>query len=109
MTDHSRRILEKLFEKLFRLLMLVGHGRGAVCAPSGQSDGTRAVRQWRCAAPVASVSPGEDGGYVQPYSGVPQGHRKRHVQRTRRRALWLAVHGIDVGPRVIHGVRVAGS
>jgi hypothetical protein len=29
------------------------------------------------------------------------------VQRQRRRALWLAVHGVDVGPRSIHGVEVA--
>ncbi|WP_262061497.1 hypothetical protein [Streptomyces sp. STR69] len=32
--------------------------------------------------------------------------RKRRLQRQRRRALWLAVHGIDVGPRRIHGVVV---
>ncbi|MBT2491780.1 hypothetical protein J7E96_25275 [Streptomyces sp. ISL-96] len=28
-------------------------------------------------------------------------------QRQRRRALWLAMYGIDVGPRRIHGVAVA--
>lgn len=27
-------------------------------------------------------------------------------RRERRRALWLALHGIDVGPSVIHGVAV---
>ncbi|WLQ39378.1 hypothetical protein P8A22_04640 [Streptomyces laculatispora] len=27
-------------------------------------------------------------------------------RRERRRALWLASHGIDVGPSVIHGVVV---
>lgn len=27
-------------------------------------------------------------------------------RRERRRALWLALHGIDVGPSVIHGVVV---
>ncbi|WP_411151942.1 hypothetical protein [Streptomyces sp. A30] len=31
----------------------------------------------------------------------------RKLQRQRRRALWLAVHGIDVGPRHIHGVEVS--
>ncbi|MES4908094.1 MULTISPECIES: hypothetical protein [unclassified Streptomyces] len=30
----------------------------------------------------------------------------RRLRRQRRRTLWLAVHGIDIGPRVIHGVRV---
>lgn len=29
-------------------------------------------------------------------------------QRARRRALWLATCGIDVGPRRIHGVEVGG-
>ncbi len=33
---------------------------------------------------------------------------ERQQEETRRRALLLAVHGIDIGPRVIHGVRVAG-
>ncbi|WP_065960028.1 hypothetical protein [Streptomyces sparsogenes] len=32
--------------------------------------------------------------------------RLRRLRRQRRRTLWLAVHGIDIGPRVIHGVRV---
>lgn len=28
------------------------------------------------------------------------------LRRQRRRALWLAVHGVDIGPRVIHGMAV---
>ncbi|GCB49342.1 hypothetical protein [Streptomyces sp. NL15-2K] len=32
--------------------------------------------------------------------------RKRRLQRQRRRALWLATYGIDVGPRRIHGMEV---
>jgi hypothetical protein len=28
------------------------------------------------------------------------------LRRQRRLTLWLAVHGVDVGPRVIHGVAV---
>ncbi|MFF1696525.1 hypothetical protein ACFVXC_23420 [Streptomyces sp. NPDC058257] len=32
---------------------------------------------------------------------------KALLQRSRCRALWLAVHGVDVGPRSIHGVEVA--
>jgi hypothetical protein len=38
---------------------------------------------------------------------VPGVRRKRRLQRQRRRALWLATYGIDVGPRRIHGVEVA--
>ncbi|OII61304.1 hypothetical protein BJP40_00480 [Streptomyces sp. CC53] len=30
---------------------------------------------------------------------------ERH-RRARRRTLWLAVHGIDIGPRLIHGIEV---
>ncbi|MEU7584377.1 hypothetical protein AB0B50_43120 [Streptomyces sp. NPDC041068] len=33
--------------------------------------------------------------------------REQHRQRARRRALYLATLGIDVGPDCIHGVRVA--
>ncbi|AJT66623.1 hypothetical protein T261_4987 [Streptomyces lydicus] len=33
--------------------------------------------------------------------------RERRAQCGRRRTLWLAVHGIDVGPHRIHGVEVA--
>ncbi|MFD5392058.1 hypothetical protein ACFWMG_45505 [Streptomyces sp. NPDC127074] len=35
-----------------------------------------------------------------------QERAERRLRRQRRRALWLAVHGVDVGPRLIHGVRV---
>ncbi|WP_323372217.1 hypothetical protein [Streptomyces katsurahamanus] len=31
---------------------------------------------------------------------------ERRVRRQRRRVLWLAVHGFDLGSRVIHGVEV---
>ncbi len=37
----------------------------------------------------------------------PTARRERRVQRGRRRELWLAVHGVDVGPRRLHGVEVA--
>lgn len=33
-------------------------------------------------------------------------HERQEARRGRRRALWLAVHGIDIGPRLIHGVEV---
>ncbi|GAA2618502.1 hypothetical protein [Streptomyces vastus] len=32
--------------------------------------------------------------------------REERLQRRRRRELWLAVQGIDVGPRRIHGVEL---
>ncbi|MFC4471529.1 hypothetical protein ACFPH6_44775 [Streptomyces xiangluensis] len=33
-------------------------------------------------------------------------YRERRLQRRRRRELWLAVQGIDAGPRRIHGVEL---
>ena len=46
-------------------------------------------------------------------AGAPPGTRgephRRRLQRQRRRALWLAVQGYDVGPRRIHGVEVASG
>ncbi|WEB46129.1 hypothetical protein MOV08_16675 [Streptomyces yunnanensis] len=44
---------------------------------------------------------------VRPYVLTPEERWERRLQRERRRTLWLAVHGIDVGPRRIHGVEVA--
>ncbi|MDT3395079.1 hypothetical protein RKE29_00120 [Streptomyces sp. B1866] len=32
---------------------------------------------------------------------------ERLVQRPRRRATWTAVHGVDIGPRRVHGIEVA--
>ncbi|MEU3045331.1 hypothetical protein ABZ705_02185 [Streptomyces sp. NPDC006984] len=53
---------------------------------------------------------GEGSPLVRPYLLA---HERREAQaqarrqRARRRALRLAVHGIDIGPRVIHGREVA--
>ncbi|XES00655.1 hypothetical protein HEP87_60455 [Streptomyces sp. S1D4-11] len=48
-----------------------------------------------------------DTHLVRPYLLTVEERRARRSQRQRRRALWLAVHGIDVGPRHIHGVEVS--
>jgi hypothetical protein len=53
---------------------------------------------------------GEDSPLVRPYVLTPAERRThklhRRQQRHHHRALWLAVHGIDIGPRWIHGVEV---
>ncbi len=51
---------------------------------------------------------GEDVALIRPYVLTPEERRERRLQRGRRRTLWLAVQGIDAGPRWIHGVEVAG-
>ncbi|MCX3063888.1 hypothetical protein [Streptomyces beihaiensis] len=48
-----------------------------------------------------------DTHLVRPYLLTPEERRERRLQRGRRRALWLAVHGVDVGPRHIHGTEVS--
>ncbi|MFI9050395.1 hypothetical protein [Streptomyces sp. NPDC053427] len=51
---------------------------------------------------------GEDSYLIRPYVLSTEERRERRDQRGRRRALWLAVHGYDAGPRWIHGVEVMG-
>jgi len=48
----------------------------------------------------------EDDAMVRPYLVDHERREEARRQRARRRALWFAVHGIDIGPRVIHGVEV---
>lgn len=51
---------------------------------------------------------GEDVRLVRPYVTAHERRQQVHVQITRERriALLLATHGLDVGPTVIHGVRL---
>ncbi|AKH83184.1 hypothetical protein AA958_14150 [Streptomyces sp. CNQ-509] len=43
---------------------------------------------------------------VRPYVLAHERRAEARRQRARRLELWLAVHGVDVGPRLIHGVEV---
>ncbi len=106
MTD----LIARLFEPLLRL-PFPGRGRHR---PTGS-------RAYECAYPYSCDYVGgptahrtgerppheETGPLVRPHLEV---HERQLAevrrQRTRRRALWLAVHGADVGPRSIHGVEV---
>ncbi|MDO0933340.1 hypothetical protein QQY66_17200 [Streptomyces sp. DG2A-72] len=64
------------------------------------------------AAPSCRPSPyetpirGEDSRLVRPYLLAHEQREQARQLRARRRALWLAAHGIDAGPRRIHGVDV---
>ncbi|MFD8385234.1 hypothetical protein ACFV2X_43080 [Streptomyces sp. NPDC059679] len=64
---------------------------------------------------ISGPSDGHGAAMVRPYlvaherqRGQQQRQERagRRLRRQRRRALWLAMHGVDVGPRLIHGVRV---
>ncbi|MFB7714417.1 hypothetical protein [Streptomyces sp. NPDC056105] len=66
------------------------------------------------AAPAAPRRPsphtaplrGEDSRLVRPYLLAHEQREQAKRQRGRRRALWLAVHGVDIGTRRIDGVEV---
>ncbi|MFF4701307.1 hypothetical protein [Streptomyces chattanoogensis] len=98
---------------LILLLRLMFPSRGR-----HRSAGAPPVAQRECAAttpvsPRVSVRPpellrGEDSYLIRPYVLTPEERQERRAQRGRRRALWLAVHGYDAGPRWIHGVEVVG-
>ncbi|KAK1180382.1 hypothetical protein B7755_020880 [Streptomyces sp. NBS 14/10] len=59
---------------------------------------------------LSGTPDGHGAAMVRPYVVAHEQQREqraeRRLRRRRRRTLWLAVHGIDIGPRVIHGVRV---
>lgn len=121
-----------IFEALLRLVLPPsGRHRAADGRPAVQHRHAPTMRTAR--VPDASAQPmtaedvnastgpfrlssgppdGHDTAMVRPYLVAhEQQHRlervERRLRRQRRRTLWLAVHGVDVGPRVIHGVRVA--
>ncbi|MFF7307708.1 hypothetical protein [Streptomyces sp. NPDC008137] len=57
-------------------------------------------------SPHEALIRGEDSPLVRPYLLAHEQRVQARQQLARRRTLWLAVHGIDVGPRHIHGVEV---
>ncbi|MCX5049184.1 hypothetical protein OG895_17695 [Streptomyces sp. NBC_00201] len=91
--------------------LLPAHGRHRA-GPAQPLGGERpfapaAATSARLDHPV-DVGPFEqDTHLVRPYLLTHDERRERRLRRRRRQALWLAVHGIDVGPRRIHGVAVS--
>ncbi|WP_431989406.1 hypothetical protein [Streptomyces albogriseolus] len=100
-----------LLEPLLRLLWPVSgrhrHGNrhrtgGAAPAPEPAAP----VAPGRRPSPHEALLRGEDSRLVRPYLLAHEQRAQARQQRARHRTLWLAVHGIDVGPRRIHGVDV---
>lgn len=94
-------------------LLLPPSGRRRLCgappppvAPIRSCPAPTATTPCRTRVPLLR---GEDSRLVRPYLDDPHeaARQEGRAQRQRRRALWLAVHGVDVGPRLIHGVEVA--
>lgn len=72
---------------------------------SGRRNGNYRQCTPCCKAPASPLAASPVGGALRAAHGCCQRAENR-LRRERRRALWLALHGIDVGPRVIHGVVV---
>ncbi|MFB7516335.1 hypothetical protein [Streptomyces sp. NPDC056144] len=86
------------------IVRLVGLILSLLLPPSGRRRREAAPPPQAPPAHVCTRVPllrGEGSPLVRPYLDTPA------TLRARRRALWLATHGVDVGPRLIHGVEVA--
>ncbi|MFI8308692.1 hypothetical protein ACIF80_35875 [Streptomyces sp. NPDC085927] len=100
-----------LVEPLLRLLWPAsGRHRHRNRHRAGEAAPTPApaapVTPGRRPSPHEALLHGEDSRLVRPYLLAHERRVQARQQRARRRTLWLAVHGIDVGPRHIHGVDV---
>lgn len=90
--------IARLFEPLLRLL-LPAPGRHRAVNTRPAASRVDALTEYLPRVPVLR---GEDTVMVRPYLVA---HERR--QRARRRALWLAAYGVDIGPRLVHGAEVA--
>lgn len=57
-------------------------------------------------APHTEPLRGEDTVLVRPYLVAHEREQEARRQRARRQELWLALYGVEFGPRMIHGVEV---
>ncbi|WP_208641400.1 hypothetical protein [Streptomyces africanus] len=105
----GHRIARWLFEPLLRLLLpgkghrrrtgTTEHEKHLPVSPYLHRPAAR--RTWE--RPLR----GEETPMVRPYLVAHERREEFRRQRPWRRALLLAVHGLDTEPRVIHGVKVA--
>ncbi|MFD9111141.1 hypothetical protein [Streptomyces bottropensis] len=107
-------LIARLIEPLLRLLWPPsGRHRNRQGNRHCAGEGMRAnpvaaalVAPRRRPSPHEALLRGEDSPLVRPYLLAHEQREHAKRQRARRRTLWLAVHGIDVGPRRIHGFDV---
>ncbi|MFF4699629.1 hypothetical protein [Streptomyces chattanoogensis] len=105
MRKHSAWILELLFRFL---LPARGRHRSAGAPSTARCADTPTLALPRVTMQRPELLRREDVPLIRPYVLTLQERQERRLQRGRRRALWLGVHGIDAGPRWIHGVEVMG-
>ena len=93
--------IARFAESLLRLLLPAsGHRRSPEQSPASPAPATVHF-------PRVPALRGEDNALVRPYLVAHERRQEERRQRARRRALWLAVHGVDIDPRLMHGVEVA--
>lgn len=96
MTD----LIARLCEPFLRILLpATGRHRGVTVASCTRRELPASYVELH----LLDLLDGEDNAIVRPYLVADE----LRLQRQRRRALWFAVHGVDVGSRVIHGMEVA--
>ncbi|QRX92516.1 hypothetical protein [Streptomyces noursei] len=116
MTHRIARLLTLLLRLLFPA---VGRHRAVAPTPAapygGAGPAAVAPLRGRSRPPLVPLR-GEDSHLVRPYvltkSELQERWERRERQERRlrrgpRRALWLAAHGVDVGPRDLRGMAVA--
>ncbi|MFC9680244.1 hypothetical protein [Streptomyces sp. NPDC056948] len=99
-----RHRIARLAEPLLRFLLpglgrhrlAVGSRPSTPTSPKGRTDRQAGSRPLR----------GEDNTLVRPYLVAHERREEARRRQARGRALRIAVHGIDIAPRVIHGMEV---
>ncbi|MDI3407952.1 hypothetical protein [Streptomyces cavernicola] len=102
--------IARLLESVLRLLLPTARGRHRLSGdqPAERPAEASPARIPHARAPLHTYAlHGEDSALVRPYLIAHEQRQEERRQRARRRALWLAVHGVDIGPRLIHGVEVS--
>ncbi len=93
--------IARIFEPLLRLLVPPGRHR-AVGAYSDEPRAAAAAGRLMC----VPVLRGEDTVMVRPYVVAHERRQQVRRQSARPRALWTAVAGVALDPRLSHGVAV---
>ncbi|MER7989574.1 hypothetical protein ABTY53_28900 [Streptomyces noursei] len=106
------QVIARLLTPLLRLLLPAPGRHRTPRVPLSvphRGDLPSVVASLRAPARPPVLLRGEDVPLVRPYVLTEAERREGREQRLRRgrRTLWLAVHGVDVGPRRLHGVGVA--
>ncbi len=105
---HIARLIEPLLRLVWPASGRRRHfpGGGALLTPVSAATHLAPNR-----APSLYETPlrGEDSPLVRPYLLAHEQREQARRQRARRRTLWLAVHGVDAGPRQIHGADIGSD